>query len=198
MNAHDAHALLCADAFLQVHPLMPRVTSSICWTRQGVDKENTNWGTWTTKGAHWFTVCKHPESPHETIVYDHSTERTYVASMHAKLDKNMPPGTALLVQTTLDNGCEPKILVTDLVHPVIPNVLRRHEYLREISPFLPSVYHVQWTGQLDALEDFLAKPGALPHPAHYIITRHEDPLTLCLYKRIQDLHNPKNGKRARA
>lgn len=188
MDLSEALAFTCADYCLQVHPHILNMCGnmqlqSVC---DVVDTEHeASCYTWITKDTHWFTVGKFKlGNVDETLVYCHENNMLYYSSPLLHLSPAIPLDHAFLVQTTKDHGRVPKCLVTDvLLHHKCPPCKRQH-FMHSLSAHFPPAYHVQWGGDLAALESFIGIPGNLPHVVEGIVRYTENPLTLLLVKRL--------------
>jgi hypothetical protein len=192
MDYSEAIAFLCGPYFLQVHPIITQIAKPVVIKSidDNNDRENKyeyaqrkDQSFWSTANTHWFTIYKHIEPPHPTVIYSHVDDMMYYALPHMHFMQGMPPGYAFLAQTTKDNGLQNRLIVLDLVYPVIEDPIARNSEIRSKAMFFPSTCHVQWVGHTHALKAFLAaNKESLPHKVESIMLQSSDPLVVYLYK----------------
>ena len=162
MRRDEALSLLCCSPCLQVHEILASTTAPVS-VKVGPVAPGTDVVTWLAKDALFFTLVQTPQG---TRVYEHAEDMLYFASPDAQLHRDCPPGTAFLCQTVCDRQPEgpvqPRLLVMDLVAPVIACPRERNERLRRLASTLPFVCHLQWAGEKRALQGFVAG-GFVPH-----------------------------------
>lgn len=173
MNLSEALAFTCADHFLQVHQVFLECSRNINITYGKIT--TSDYTSWLAKGAHFFTIIQHEK---QTIVFCHANQTMFYASPHIKLNASTPDGHAFLAQTCMDhNNTTPRLLILDMVLPVIPDPRKRGALLRSLAHVFPSATcHVQWAGEVSALRRFLA--NGLPHEVESVIALQEDPMDL--------------------
>ena len=175
MQHEDALALVAGSYCLHVNTIMPSTLRKVKVVPSVIqDNELT---TWMVKGGHFFTLI---QTSNGTKVYDHTMDCLFYASPNVEIAKECPEGHAFLVQTVVDKEGEnfvPRLLVMDLVQPVIPSPVQRGEIIRNLSRFFSHICHVQWAGDKRHLEDFLRK--GLPHEVDCIVALREP---LCLVR----------------
>ena len=129
--------------------------------------------TWRCKDAHFFTLFKSDDA---TLIYSHTNEMLYHASMQAQLAPICPKDVAFLCQFTFDSmpeGRVPRLLVFDVLCPSPP--VHRGEILRSMQ-CLPPICCVQWIGFSTYLSQDFFK--ALPHAISGILVLQTNPLHL--------------------
>jgi len=175
MQHDDALALVAGSYCLHVNTIMPSTLKKVKVVPSVIqDNELT---TWMVKGGYFFTLI---QTSTGTKVYDHAMDCLFYASPNVEIGKECPEGHAFLVQTVVDKEGEnfvPRLLVMDLVQPVIPSPVQRGEIIRNLSRFFSHICHVQWAGDKRHLEDFLRK--GLPHEVDCIVALREP---LCLVR----------------
>lgn len=182
MEYSEALAFLCGPFFLQVHPVFPDVTKTLTIT-EGTSAQEYLQAFWSTENTHWFTIYKHSEPPYLTLMYSHMDDTMYYAQSHMHMHDEMPPGYAFLAQTTNDNDSEPRLLILDIVFPVIHDPVVRNNRLRGLARFFSPCCHVHWVGHIESLKHFLdANKHTLPHKVDKIMVQTNDPLHIHVYK----------------
>ena len=135
--------------------------------------------TWMCKDAHFFTLFK--SETDTTLVYSHTNEILYHASMHAQLTPICPKDMAFLCQFTFDcmpEGRVPRLLVFDVLRP--SSAVHRGEILRSMQ-CLPPICCVQWIGfQRYLSPEFYT---ALPHAISGILVLQDDPCQLNVFSK---------------
>jgi hypothetical protein len=178
MDLSESLAFVCAEHFLQIDPGIIQYTKpvdmKICTGKLSANQVQC--ASWLAKGGKFFTIFRLQQN---TIVYCHVNKMMYYASPNVQLPLQIPVGYAFLAQTTKDNGVYPRLLVLDIVYPVIPDPMVRGMELRKFAECFPSTCHVQWSGDLMALRKFLS--NGLPHEVEGIVSMHEP---LCFTKEL--------------
>jgi hypothetical protein len=145
--------------------------------------------TWLCDGAHFFTLFR-PNSAVGTLLFSHTNEVLYHASVDAQLSVECPADVSFLCQFTFDRmpeGNTPRLLAFDVMgdavggsissitSPACSNITSRGDRLRSMQAHLPqALCVVQWIGPRRYLSpEFLA---ALPHAVKGLIALGEDPL----------------------
>ena len=135
--------------------------------------------TWLCKDAHLFTLFK--SGTDSTLVYSHTNEMLYHASMHAQLAPICPKDMAFLCQFTFDSlpeGRVPRLLVFDVLCP--SPAVHRGEILRSMQCLPQPLCCVQWLGFSRYLSrEFFAQ---LPHAISGILVLQNDPFQLNVIK----------------
>jgi len=168
MNRDDAIAFACGALCLQVHTVLPLALQAVSVAVGSVDP-NTDVVTWLAKGGRFLTLV---QTPRGTRVYDHADDLLYYANPNTELPlAGIPDGHALLCQTVCDrqpNGdpSVPRLLVMDLVSPVLECPKQRGEALRRLACHLPHTCHLQWAGDKQALQAFLPN---VPHDVDTLV-----------------------------
>ena len=128
--------------------------------------------TWQCADTHFFTLFR--SETNGTLLYSHTNEVLYHASMHAQLSAECPLEAAFLCQFTFDSlpeGRVPRLLVFD-VH-CVATPLQRGDVLRSLQHCLPQpLCCVQWIGYARYLSE--AFVAALPHSICGILVLQED------------------------
>jgi hypothetical protein len=132
--------------------------------------------TWLCHGSHFFTLFR-PNSAVGTLIFSHTNEVLYHASIDAQLSNDCPEDLAFLCQFTFDSlpeGVLPRLLAFDVLAPQPPAV--RGDILRGVQGHLPNpLCCVQWIGPRQYLSpQFIA---GLPHRIRGVVSLGEDPLT---------------------
>ena len=129
--------------------------------------------TWRCEGGHFFTLFKPLGAG--TLLFSHTNEVLYHASMDAQLSQDCPAGLSFLCQYTTDatpEGDVPRLLAFDVVSPHPPAA--RGDMLRGMQTHLPPLCCVQWIGFRKCLSnDFIA---ALPHKIRGVVALGNDAL----------------------
>ena len=124
--------------------------------------------TWHCADTHFFTLFKSETGG--TLLYSHTNEVLYHASLDAQLAPACPKDAAFLCQFTFDSlpeGRVPRLLVFDVLTQGTP--MHRGERLRSLQHCLPQpLCCVQWIGYAGCLSSqFVA---ALPHSICGVLT----------------------------
>lgn len=163
MNHDESIAFACGSLCLEIHTVSADTMRAPSFVL--VDKllPDTDLVTWLVEGGRFLTLV---QTSRGTRVYDAKDDFLYYATPATQLRSDCPVGHAFLCQTVQDKHSDgsfiPRLLVTDLVEPHIECPVKRGEALRSMAHLLPQVCHVQWAGDLTALEPFV-KSGAVPH-----------------------------------
>jgi len=194
MNLSDSLAFACAHHFLQVHPVLTGLTRQVEFTHTKIKEkasttnsnENNHQGlsTWVAEGACWFTLVKHLQT---TIVFSHDTLMMYYGTPDVQLHRDLPDGHAFLAQTALDEGKTPRLLIVDLVLPVLSDPQERGETLRRLGRFFPVSCHIQWKGDISSLRRFVKDNNTLPHKVQGLVTwegEGKDPFKM-IYEKLE-------------
>ncbi len=169
--AGDVCLQVSADCFSRCRPFVVQRDSGAA--NQQVDPEAMS--TWLCEGAHFFTLFKLSGSS-GTLLFSHTNEVLYHASMDAQLSSNCPPDVAFLCQFTTDSlpeGPVPRLLVFDMLASQPLGL--RGDMLRALQGHLPQpLCFVQWIGPRQYISaDFILK---LPHRIKGLFAIGEDPL----------------------
>ena len=170
----EALHVLAGDVCLHVNPgLLDRcrklVLPSVC---SAVPPDAAC--TWLCEGAHFFTLFR-PSGAVGTVIFSHTNEVLYHASMDAQLSEACQADLSFLCQFTRDptpEGAVPRLLVFDIVSSQPPEA--RGETLRNLLVHLPQpLCCVQWIGPRRYLSsEFIA---GLPHKVGGLIALGDDP-----------------------
>lgn len=136
--------------------------------------------TWLCDGAHFFTLFR-AKGVAGTLLFSHTNEILYHASVGIQLSPNCPEDIAFICQFTLDHlpdGNFPRLLAFDILcSPVCTphSSSVRGEMLREMQIHLPHpVCVVQWIGPRQYIsKDFIA---GLPHKIRGVVAIGVNPL----------------------
>lgn len=169
MHRDDALALACGPLCLQIHSILPAAMRGATIAVEKI--QPTDLVTWLAKNTRLYTLIQTEQG---TRVYDHADDLLYFASPNVELDRACPPGHAFLCQTVCDRQTSatqaspptPRLLVMDLVAPVIESPHSRNEALRRLAHVFPHTCHVQWAGERQALESFLP---SVPHDVECVV-----------------------------
>ena len=176
MLLQDALVLTCGALCLQVHQVLQTCTKQL--TIKTETRREGGHYTWLVKDTHWFTLIKQGKL---TLVYAHANNTLYYATPNVQLAESCPDGHSFLCQVCSDRGADgletPRLLVTDLVTPEIPDPLARGTVLRSLAHVFPPVCHVQWAGERECLVQFMPK---IPHETDGIVLLGGDALSLVL------------------
>ena len=131
--------------------------------------------TWLCDGGHFFTLFR-PLGTGGSLLFSHTNEVLYHASMDVQLAPDCPAGLAFLCQFTVDSAPEgpvPRLLVFDILSPHPPAA--RGDMLRGMQAHLPGpLCCVQWIGFRRYLSrEFIA---GLPHRIKGVVALGGDPL----------------------
>ena len=179
MSLDTALSVLTAEICIQVGPTI----ASMCRTISMGNSEavDTNC-TWICRDTHFFTIFKSDRN--QTLVYSHTNEMLYYASMLTQLSPSCPPSVGFICQFTHDSlpeGLVPRLLVFDVItpNPLPPGV--RGDYMRALATHIPQpLCCVQWIGPRRYLsEDFVR---GLPHAMDGILYIGDDPLLVKVEK----------------
>ena len=132
--------------------------------------------TWLCKDAHFFTLFK-SEDNNNTLIYSHTNEMLYHASVDAQLAPICPKDMAFLCQFTFDSlpeGRVPRLLVFDVLFP--GPAVHRGEILRSMQCLPQPLCCVQWLGFSRYLSQEFFQ--ALPHAISGILVLGDDPLQM--------------------
>jgi len=136
--------------------------------------------TWLCDEAHFFTIFR-AKGVAGTLLFSHSNEILYHASVDAQLSPSCPEGTAFLCQFTMDclpEGEVPRLLAFDVLcstESISPSPHARGRMLRDLQIYLPQpLCIVQWIGPRQYIsEDFIA---GLPHKIRGVVAIGVNPL----------------------
>lgn len=134
--------------------------------------------TWLCEDAHFFTLFR-PNGAAGTLLFSHTNEVLYHASVETQLSKDCPPDLCFLCQFTTDSlpdGGVPRLLAFDVIAPKSPQPPGiRGDMLRGLQGHLPQpLCVVQWIGPRQYLsQEFIAK---LPHRIRGLVALGDDPL----------------------
>ena len=131
--------------------------------------------TWLCDGAHFFTLFK-PKGAGGSLVFSHTNEMLYHASIDAQLSMDCPEGLAFICQFTTDflpEGGVPRLLAFDILSSQSPDA--RGGILREMQIHLPHpLCVVQWIGPRRYISpEFIAE---LPHKIKGVVALGDTPL----------------------
>ena len=167
MNRDEVLAFACGSICIQIHSMMPHVMQPVSLV-SGTINQDTDLVTWLARYTRFLTLVKTTTG---TRVYDHADDMLYYANPNTELLPACPDGHAFLCQTVCDampdGSSIPRLLVMDLIHPLIDCPRQRGSTLRALSPVLPHVCHVQWSGDKVALERFVAR--GMPHEVETLV-----------------------------
>ncbi len=126
--------------------------------------------------SHFFTLFR-PKGGAGTLLFSHTNEVLYHASIDAQLSQDCPADLCFLCQFTLDSlpeGDVPRLLVFDLSNITLP-ALARGEMLWGLQGHLPlPLCCVQWIGPRQYLSaEFIS---GLPHTIRGLVALGSDPL----------------------
>ena len=162
MNRDDSIAFACTSMCLEIGSVCAPAMQPPTFLPDSIHAES-DLVTWLVEGGRFLTLI---QTARGTRVYDTQDDFLYYAAPHLQLPPGCPAGHAFLCQTVQDRQPDgtliPRLLVTDLVSPRIECPRQRSEALRGMAHFLPSVCHIQWSGNRAALQSFVDK-GAVPH-----------------------------------
>lgn len=162
MHRDDVLAFACGSLCLQVHSVLPVAMKPVTVLRDPIDP-STDLVTWLAKDARFLTIIKTVAG---TRVYDPEDDLLYCANPNTELPKNFPEGHAFLCQSVCDRlpdgSSVPRLLVMDLVCPRIDCPRQRGDTLRRLAHAFPPACHVQWAGDMQALQAFVSS-GVVPH-----------------------------------
>lgn len=143
--------------------------------------EATALSTWLCKDAHFFTLFR-PTGAEGTLLFSHTNEVLYNASIEAQLSKDCPADLCFLCQFTTDSlpdgCCAPRLLAFDVITARMdqqPPPGTRGEILRVAQAHLPLPLCVaQWIGPRQYLSrEFIA---GLPHKIKGVFALGDTPL----------------------
>jgi hypothetical protein len=168
MHRDDALAFACGTLCLQVHSVLPLAMKPVTVQHDAIHA-NKDLVTWLARGARFLTIIKTVVG---TRVYDHADDMLYYANPNTELPKDCPEGHAFLCQTVCDRlpdgSSTPRLLVMDLVCPRIDCPRQRGDTLRRLTHVFPSACHVQWAGDMQALQAFVSS-GVVPHEIEALV-----------------------------
>lgn len=150
--------------------------------------------TWLCKDAHFFTLFR-PNSAVGTLLFSHTNEVLYHASIDAQLSKDCPADLCFLCQFTTDSlpeGSVPRLLAFDVVFTSRdqqpPGI--RGDTLRGLQGHLPQpLCIVQWIGPRQYLsKEFVA---GLPHKIKGLIALGSDPLAAGVFEALPTASPPR-------
>lgn len=135
--------------------------------------------TWLCDGAHFFTLFK-SKGVDGTLLFSHTNEMLYYASVSAQLSPNCPQDIAFLCQFTTDSmpdGDIPRLLAFDVLCPTPLSSSARGDLLRNMHTHLPCpLCIVQWIGPRRYIsQDFIA---GLPHKIKGVVALGVNPLAV--------------------
>lgn len=161
MNRDDSIAFACGSMCLEISSIPFSTLQSPSLVVDTIHARD-DLVTWLVEGGRFLTLI---QTARGTRVYDPQDDFLYYAAPHTQLGAACPVGHAFLCQPVVDSGggvSVPRLLVTDLVSPVIPCPRLRGEALRSLGGCLASSCHLQWSGNRAALERFV-HGGGVPH-----------------------------------
>ena len=137
--------------------------------------DSTALSTWLCDGGHFFTLFR-PSAEVGTLLFSHTNEVLYHASVDAQLSNDCPADLCFLCQFTTDSspeGAVPRLLAFDVVVSQPPSA--RGDMLRGLQGHLPQpLCCVQWIGPRQYISpQFVA---GLPHRIRGLVALGEDPL----------------------
>jgi hypothetical protein len=167
MHRDDAIAFACGPLCLQIHSVLPLAMQPVSIQHHPIQPE-TDVVTWLARDTRFLTLIKTVSG---TRVYDHADDLLYYANPNTELHKDCPEGHAFLCQTVCDRlpdgTLTPRLLITDLVCPRVECPRQRGDTLRRLTPMFSHVCHVQWAGDKQALESFVAQ--GMPHEVEALV-----------------------------
>lgn len=183
--------VLAGDVCLRINPCHVDVCRRLCVSEETAIPPNALC-TWLCEDAHFFTLFRSGDA---TLVFCHTTEVLYYASMEAQIAPSCPPGLCFLCQFTIDvlpEGATARMLVFDVYQfgaPCQADPEARGELLRNCARHLPGpLCCVQWIGHRKYLtSEFIA---GLPHGASGLMCLGGNPLVLDCF---EPLDGPSDG-----
>ena len=180
MSLDTALSTLTAEICVQIAPSVALLCKPAAPKNCQKHSANPDFCTWRCKDAHLFTLFK--INPLLTLVYSHTNDVLYYASLQAQLSAACPLHTGFLCQFTLDSlpeGKVPRLLVFDVIPTSPMPAAARADFLRAVAPNLPQpLCCVQWIGSRAYLtKDFIRN---LPHPIEGLYALADEPL--CFHK----------------
>ena len=148
--------------------------------------------TWLCKDAHFFTLFR-PNDTVGTLLFSHTNEVLYHASIETQLSKDCPPDLCFLCQFTTDSlpeGCVPRLLAFDVIsckNQQPPGI--RGDILRGMQGHLPQpLCVVQWIGPRQYLSrEFIAR---LPHRINGLFALGDDPVVAGAFEALVTASQP--------
>ena len=183
--AGDVCLQVSSDCFSRCRPFV--VSDDFSSEPSKIDSEALS--TWLCEGAHFFTLFKSNNSNSAgTLLFSHTNEVLYHASMDTQLSLECPLDVAFICQFTMDSlpeGLVPRLLAFDVLAPQSlnqslnqppnqpPNI--RGDMLRALQGHLPQpLCCVQWIGPRQYLSpEFILM---LPHRIMGLFSIGADPL----------------------
>jgi hypothetical protein len=172
----EALQILAGEVCLQVgKDTLPKCTPVALLPLPGVAEDALC--TWLCRDAHFFTLFR-PDD--HTLIYSHTNEILYHASLQVQLAPSCPKDVGFLCQFTFDSlpeGRTPRLLAFDVLAPLPQGPVQRGEALRALQSCLPlPVCCVQWIGYSKCLSpEFVS---ALPHPISGVMAIGDNPLAI--------------------
>jgi hypothetical protein len=179
MSLDEALSVLAADICVQIAPSIATVCRTLCtYSTPNTDTHCT----WVCKDTNFFTLFKVDKS--STLLYSHTNEVLYYASMLAQLSPSCPLNVGFLCQFTHDSlpeGLVPRLLVFDIISPTALPAEARGDYMRALATHIPQpLCCVQWIGPRRYLSDEFIR--GLPHEMQGILYIGDDPLSVKVEK----------------
>ena len=200
MLLNDAISVVCSEVCLQLAPVVAQATQPARLIPGKI--KDTDLTTWLVHDTHMFTLIKYGVA---TLAYCHGNNTLFYARPEFMLHRGMPEGHAFLAQIAEDRESSdgmikvPRLLVMDLVAPVVEDPFARYQAMRKLDQFFPSTCVPQWAGNLAVLRNFIET--GLPHEVAGVVAL-KGPLQMIKEIRIQApipiLHDIKNMMEARA
>jgi hypothetical protein len=139
--------------------------------------------TWLCDGAHIFTLFR-PSDLMGTLIFSHTNEVLYHASIDAQLSKDCPVDVGFLCQFTFDSmpeGLVPRLLAFDVISSSRSPPAVRGDMLRGLQGHLPNpLCCVQWIGPRQYLSPQFI--DGLPHKINGVVSLGEDPLAVLAWE----------------
>ena len=162
MHRDDVLAFACGSLCLQVHSVLQLAMQPVAVHRDTIHPA-TDVVTWLAKDARFLTIIRTIAG---TRVYDHEDDMLYYANPNTELPAECPEGHAFLCQSVCDRlpdgSLALRLLVMDLVCPRIDCPRQRGDTLRGLAHAFPPACHIQWAGDMQALQAFVSS-GVVPH-----------------------------------
>ena len=179
MSLDEALSIITAEICLQVGQSMASICKNL--TTHSLSCQDTHC-TWICKDTHFFTIFKADKN--NTLVYSHTNEMLYYASIFAQLSPSCPVNVGFLCQFTHDSlpeGLVPRLLVFDVISTSSLPPEPRGDYMRALATHLPQpLCCVQWIGPRRYLSKEFVQ--GLPHPIDGILYIGDDPLCVKVEK----------------
>ena len=173
-SLEQALSILAAEVCVQISPCIPAICRNL--ERLPPPPESDSLCTWLCKDSHFFTLFK-TEASSPTLLYSHSNEVLYYASVLAQLSPSCPLATGFICQFTHDSlpdGLVPRLLVFDTISPQSMPAAARGDFLRALSAHIPQpLCCVQWIGPRRYLSGDFIK--GLPHAISGVLYLSDDP-----------------------